>query len=204
MMLLTCLDLEGVLVPEIWIKVAEKTGIEDLKLTTRDISDYNVLMKKRLSILDENKLTLNDIQEVIATIDPIPGAVEFVEWLRRESQLIILSDTFSEFAAPLMEKLNMPTIFCHSLEVDKNSRIVDYSLRIDDPKRRAIQAFHGLNFKTIAAGDSYNDITMIKEAHHGAFFKPPERVVTEFPEFPVAYEYDDLKKIFEGFFQSEK
>ncbi len=186
-------DLEGVLVPEIWIGVAEKTGIEDLKLTTRDIPDYNVLMKKRLEICNENNLKIGDIQKVIETIDPFEGAVEFVDWIRENAQFIILSDTFSEFAAPLMKKLKMPSIFCHTLKVDSSGKITDYVLRQDDQKRKAVMAIKGLNFKSAAFGDSYNDISMLKEADAGFFYCPPANIADEYPEFPVTRNYSDLK-----------
>ncbi|MCP4298170.1 MAG: bifunctional phosphoserine phosphatase/homoserine phosphotransferase ThrH, partial [Proteobacteria bacterium] len=169
-MFVTCLDLEGVLTPEVWINVAETVGIEELKLTTRDISDYHVLMKKRLSILEENRLTLRDIQEVISTMEPFEGAGDFLEWLKSRCQVMILSDTFVEFAKPFMEKLGMPTLFCHNLVIDEQTRIKDYSLRIEDAKKKAIKAFRGLNFKTIAAGDSFNDVSMLLEADKGIFF----------------------------------
>ncbi len=203
-MFVTCLDLEGVLIPEVWINVAERVGIEDLKLTTRDISDYNVLMKKRLSILEENGLTLVDIQNVISTMDPFEGALEFLDWLKTESQVVILSDTFVEFAKPFMEKLGMPTLFCHSLEVDAQSRILDYKLRIPDAKRAAIKAFRKLNFKTIAAGDSFNDLSMLLEADHGAFFKPPTEIAGQYPQFPVAGNYAEFKTILAAFINPKK
>ncbi|MFG1491433.1 bifunctional phosphoserine phosphatase/homoserine phosphotransferase ThrH, partial [Oceanospirillum sp. HFRX-1_2] len=153
---LACLDLEGVLIPEIWIAFAEKTGIEELKATTRDIPDYDVLMKQRLRILDENGLKLPDIQAVIAELEPLEGAKEFVDWLRERFQLVILSDTFYEFAAPLMKQLGFPTLLCHKLEVDEEGRITDYTLRQRDPKRQSVRAFQLLNYRVIAAGDSYN------------------------------------------------
>ncbi|MDX1399739.1 MAG: bifunctional phosphoserine phosphatase/homoserine phosphotransferase ThrH, partial [Oceanospirillum sp.] len=154
---LACLDLEGVLIPEIWIAFAEKTGIEELKATTRDIPDYDVLMKQRLRILDENGLKLPDIQAVIAELEPLEGAKEFTDWLRERFQLVILSDTFYEFAAPLMAQLGFPTLLCHKLEVDEEGRITDYTLRQRDPKRQSVRAFQLLNYRVIAAGDSYND-----------------------------------------------
>ena len=163
---LACLDLEGVLIPEIWIGFAEKTGIDELKATTRDIPDYDVLMKQRLAILDKHKLGLPDIQEVIATMAPLPGANDFVDWLKERFQLIILSDTFYEFSHPLMRQLDFPTLFCHRLVANESGAIVDYKLRQEDPKRQCVKAFHGLNFRVIAAGDSYNDTTMLSS------FKP--------------------------------
>ena len=192
-MVVTCLDLEGVLVPEIWIAFAEKTGIEKLRLTTRDIPDYDELMRGRLKILDENNLKLADIQEVIASIAPLPGAKEFLSWLESEFQVIILSDTFSQFAGPLMEQLGYPTLFCHDLVVDEAGRIADYRLRIPDAKTKAVAALKLLNLKIIAAGDSYNDTGMLKEADVGILFRAPENVVEEFPQFPVTRTYEEFK-----------
>ena len=192
-MVVTCLDLEGVLVPEIWIAFAEKTGIEKLRLTTRDIPDYDELMRGRLKILDENNLKLADIQEVIGGIAPLPGAKEFLSWLESEFQVIILSDTFSQFAGPLMEQLGHPTLFCHDLVVDEAGRIANYRLRIPDAKTKAVSALKGLNLKVIAAGDSYNDTGMLKEADIGILFRAPENVVKEFPQFPVTRTYEEFK-----------
>ncbi|MEX0623808.1 bifunctional phosphoserine phosphatase/homoserine phosphotransferase ThrH [Saccharospirillum sp.] len=193
---LACLDLEGVLIPEIWIAFAEKTGIDALKATTRDIPDYDVLMKQRLQILDDHNLGLNEIQAVIAELEPLPGAREFVDWLRERFQVVILSDTFYEFAAPLMRQLGYPTLFCHRLEVDGNGKVLDYVLRQPDPKRASIKAFHGLNFRCIAAGDSYNDTTMLSEADAGILFNAPANVIAEFPQFPAVTGYDNLKATF--------
>lgn len=186
-------DLEGVFLPEIWINVAKKTGIEELKLTTRDISDYDVLMTKRLSILDENNLTLKDIQDVIATLDPLDGAKEMLDWIRAQTQIIILSDTFEEFAGPLMAKLGYPALLCHNLTVDENNRITNYNLRIDDQKAKAVKALQSLNYHVIAFGDSYNDTGMIQAADQGFFFKPPESITTDFPDIPITRSYDELK-----------
>ncbi len=186
-------DLEGVFLPEIWINVAKKTGIEELKLTTRDISDYDVLMTKRLSILKENNLKIQDIKDVIATLDPLDGAQEMLDWIRQESQIIILSDTFEEFAKPLMAKLNFPALLCHSLTIDAEGNIVDYNIRIDNQKKEAVSALKGLNYHVIAFGDSYNDIGMIQEADQGFFFQPPESVITDFPKIPVTRNYHELK-----------
>ena len=191
-MKLVCLDLEGVLVPEIWIAFSRKTGIEELKLTTRDIPDYNVLMKKRIGILDEHKLTLPDIQAVIAGIDPLEGALEFMNELRSQYQVIILSDTFEEFAKPLMRTLGWPTLFCNSLVVNGGGQIMDFRLRQQDGKRKAVEAFHSAGMTVTAAGDSYNDISMIKTADHGVLFMPPDNIVAEYPELPVARDYDSL------------
>lgn len=194
-MFLTSLDLEGVLFPEVWITVAERTGIEKLKLTTRDISDYDKLMQYRLKILDEKNLTLKVIQDAIDSMDPFPGAVDFLEWLRNLCQVVILSDTYIEFAKPIMKKLNMPTILCHSLKVDENNKISSYYLRIDDAKRKAVASFKSLNFETIACGDSFNDIGMLEEADHGIFFRPPQEISVQYPGFPVTHNYNELKSI---------
>lgn len=193
---IACLDLEGVLVPEIWINFAEKTGIDELKATTRDIPDYDVLMKQRLSILNQHRLGLNEIQEVIESLGPMEGALEFVDWLRERFQVVILSDTFYEFAQPLMRQLRWPTLFCHRLEVADDGRIVDYKLRQQDPKRSSIKAFHSLNYRCIAAGDSYNDTTMLSEAEAGILFKAPQNVIDEFPQFPSVATYEELKQEF--------
>ena len=193
---IACLDLEGVLVPEIWIEFANKTGIEALKATTRDIPDYDVLMKQRLRLLDEHGLKLNDIQEVIATLSPLEGAREFVDWLRERFQVIILSDTFYEFSQPLMRQLGFPTLFCHRLITDEEGRVVDYKLRQADPKRQSIRALQTIYYRTIAAGDSYNDTTMLAEADAGILFHAPQNVINEFPQFPAVHTYEDLKKEF--------
>ena len=195
-MRLACLDLEGVLVPEIWIAFAERTGIPELRLTTRDIQDYDELMAHRLRILDEHGLKLPDIQEVIGSLSPLPGAAEFLTWLRERYQVVILSDTFYQFADPLMVQLGRPTLFCHRLEVAPDGRITGYRLRMADQKREAIKAFHQLNFECIASGDSYNDTNMLSEADAGILFCPPDNVVREFPQFPVAGDYEKLKELF--------
>lgn len=193
---IACLDLEGVLVPEIWIAFAEKTGIESLRATTRDIPDYDVLMKQRLRILDEHGLKLSDIQEVIATLKPLEGAIEFVDWLRERFQVVILSDTFYEFSQPLMRQLGFPTLLCHRLITDENDRVVSYQLRQKDPKRQSVQAFKTLYYRVIAAGDSYNDTTMLGEADRGILFHAPENVIREFPQFPAVHTFEDLKREF--------
>ncbi|MBB3046285.1 phosphoserine/homoserine phosphotransferase [Litorivivens lipolytica] len=194
---IACLDLEGVLVPEIWIDFAERTGIEELKATTRDIPDYDVLMKQRLRLLDEHKLGLNEIQEVISTMKPLEGAAEFTNWLRERFQVVILSDTFYQFAKPLMAQLGYPTLLCHNLEVDADSgRITDYKLRQANPKRQAIVGFKSMYYRTIAAGDSYNDTTMLAEADAGILFHAPDNVIAEFPQYPAVHTYEDLKKEF--------
>ena len=192
------LDLEGVLVPEIWIAFAEKTGIEQLKLTTRDIPDYDELMTGRLAILNEHGLKLADIQEVIGTLAPLEGAKAFLDELRSITQVVILSDTFLEFAKPLMEQLAWPTIFCHDLEIDAEGRVVKYRLRQPDQKRKAVVAFRSLNYRVIAAGDSYNDTTMLGEADTGFLFRSPDNVKAEFPQFRSAEEYDELMGLIRG------
>lgn len=196
LMLLACLDLEGVLVPEIWIGVAERTGIAELRATTRDIPDYDVLMRQRLRILDEQGIGIAEFQAVIEGMEPLPGAREMLEWLKERFQVIILSDTFYQFAAPLMKQLGYPTLFGHKLEIEASGRIADYRLRLPDQKREAVKAFHGLNFKVIAAGDSYNDTTMLTEADRGILYRPPRNVIDEFPQFPVTRDYDELRTAF--------
>jgi phosphoserine/homoserine phosphotransferase len=191
--MIACLDLEGVLVPEIWINVAEATGIEALRVTTRDEPDYDKLMRNRLRILEEHGLRLPDIQGVIRGMGPLPGAREFLAWLRATHQVIILSDTFYEFAAPLMEQLDHPCLFCNALIVDDAGRVRDYRLRLQDGKRKAVMALKLLNFDVIAAGDSYNDTTMLAEADAGILFRPSDAVVRDFPQFPVARTYDELR-----------
>jgi phosphoserine/homoserine phosphotransferase len=193
-MKIVCTDLEGVLVPEIWINVARKTGIEELKLTTRDISDYDVLMRKRLGILEHHGLKLKDITDVIATMAPLDGALEFLTWLREQTQVIIVSDTFVEFAKPLMAKLGWPTLLCNHLSIDSSGAIIDYHLRQKDGKRHVVLAMQGLNFDVIAMGDSYNDITMLQTAGHGILFRPPEAIKAEYPQFPVAETYAQIRQ----------
>ena len=191
-----CLDLEGVLVPEIWINFAGRTGIDELRATTRDIPDYDVLMKQRLAILDQHKLGLPDIQAVIDDMGPMEGAREFVDWLRERFQVVILSDTFYEFAQPLMRQLGWPTLFCHRLETNEKGFVTDYKLRQKDPKRQSVKAFHSLNYRVIAAGDSYNDTTMLSEAEAGILFKAPQNVIEEFPQYPAVHTYEELKEEF--------
>ena len=181
---IACLDLEGVLVPEIWIAFAEKTGIEELKKTTRDEPDYDVLMQYRLDLLRQHKLGLNEIQEVIATLSPLDGAADFVNWLRERFQVVILSDTFYEFASPLMKQLGYPTLLCHKLETDDSGNVVNYRLRQANPKRQAIVGFKSMYYRTIAAGDSYNDTTMLAEADAGILFHAPDNVIKSFRNFP--------------------
>jgi phosphoserine/homoserine phosphotransferase len=194
-MYLVCSDLEGIFTPEIWINVAEITGIKELRLTTRDISDYDVLMKKRLAILDEHKLKLKDIQAVIAKMKPVDGALEFLNWLRTVVPLIIVSDTYVEFAGPLMAKLGQPTLFCNTLSVNGNGAISGYNLRQQDGKKMVAQALKSLNYEVIAVGDSYNDITMLQTADHAILYRPPDNVKDEYSDFPTAYNYAELKKL---------
>jgi len=193
---IACLDLEGVLVPEIWIAFAEKTGIEALKKTTRDEPDYDVLMKYRLDILRENGLGLNEIQEVISTLEPLPGAKDFIDWLRERFQVVILSDTFYEFASPLMKQLGYPTLLCHKLETADDGTVINYHLRQANPKRQAVVGFKSMYYRTIAAGDSYNDTTMLAEADAGILFHAPDNVINEFPQFPAVQTFNDLKREF--------
>ena len=193
------MDLEGVLVPEIWIGVAEKTGIDALRLTTRDISDYNQLMQHRMKILAENNISLKDIQDVIATISPLPGAAEYMAWLRERYQCVILSDTFYEFAKPLMKQLGWPTLFCNNIHSDERGFVSGYTLRMPDGKCHAVLGFKQLNFSVFAMGDSYNDTAMIKEADKGVLFRPSEKVVKAFPELPVVTEYSEVIAAIEEF-----
>jgi phosphoserine/homoserine phosphotransferase len=195
---LSCLDLEGVLVPEIWLCVAEHTGIDALRLTTRDIPDYDQLMQHRISIIDENGLQLAEIRQVIEGMAPLPGAIEFLAWLRQRSQVIVLSDTFYQFAAPLMRQLLWPTLFCNHLTIDDDGQIAGYRLRQVDQKREAVKALHKLNFKIIAAGDSYNDTSMLNEADRGILFRPPDSVAREFSQYPVTHDYEQLRAAFEN------
>ena len=193
-MRIVCLDLEGVLVPEIWIEFAQRTGIPELRRTTRDEPDYDKLMKARLAILKRHGLGLAAIQAVIAAMGPMPGARDFLDALRGDYQVIILSDTFYEFARPLMRQLGLPTLFCHSLVVDDDGTIADYRLRMPEQKREAVTRLKELNFRVVAAGDSYNDTAMLGEAHGGILFHPPENVIRDFPQFPVTRSYDDLRR----------
>jgi phosphoserine/homoserine phosphotransferase len=190
---IVCLDLEGVLTPEIWIEFSQRTGIPDLARTTRDEPDYNKLMRQRIEILKRCKLGLPDIHDVIADMRPLPGAQNFLAWLRAHFQVVILSDTFYEFAMPLMHHLNWPTLLCHRVEIDVAGCIADYHLRMVDHKRASVSAFKAINFKVIAVGDSYNDISMLKEADVGIFFRPPVEIVNAFCQFPVVINYDDLR-----------
>lgn len=193
---IACLDLEGVLIPEIWIAFAEVTGIPELRATTRDIPDYDQLMRQRIGLLDRHQLGLREIQEVIATLAPLPGAAEFLDWLRERFQVLILSDTFYEFAQPLMRQLGFPTLLCHRLVVDAAGQVTGYRLRQPNPKRQAVLALQTLYYRTIAAGDSYNDTSMLAQADAGILFSAPANVVAEFPQFPAVETYDELKAAF--------
>lgn len=193
---IACLDLEGVLVPEIWINVALKTGIEELKITTREMPDYDALMKRRLAILDRHKLTLADIQSVIDKMGPLEGAPAFVSWLREQCQVIILSDTFYQFALPLMRQLGYPTLFCNQLDIDGGGRILAHHMRMQNQKKHSVAALKSLNFFTLAAGDAYNDTAMLGEADAGFFFRPPDHLPKEFPQFPVTITYAELQERF--------
>ena len=197
-----CSDLEGVWVPEVWINVAKKTGIDELKLTTRDIRDYDELMQYRLKILDQHNLKLKDIQDVIATIKPYDGAKEMIDWLKTQTRFIVVSDTFTQFAEPLMRQLGWPTLFCHNLEVDENDHIVNYHLRQKDPKRQVVKALNELKYEVIAFGDSYNDVTMLEEAEKAFLFKAPQNVIDDFPQYPVANNYVEMRKLLEEFMNS--
>jgi phosphoserine/homoserine phosphotransferase len=193
-MFVVFLDLEGVFTPEIWEFVAADTNIEKLSLTTRDISDYDVLMKQRLEILRENNISLYDIQKTIGTMNLLPGAAEFLQWLRSNTQVIFVTDSFVEFIKPFAQKLNFPMIFCHDLEIDKDGFIINYNLRLRDMKKNTVKVFKNLNYNIIAIGDSYNDIGMLTEADYGILFRPPDNVREEFPQFLVTTKYTELKK----------
>jgi len=186
-------DLEGVLIPEIWIAVAEKTKIEELFLTTREIADYDALMKMRLEKLNQARLKMADIEEIIDGMDPLPGAAEFVQWVRNRSQFVIITDSFYQFIAPFMRKLGLPTVFAHSLQVADDGTVTGYQLRLQQGKRKAIDALQSIGFQVMATGDSYNDTAMLAQANRGILFNPPDNVKAEFPQFPVATSYDDLK-----------
>lgn len=195
---IVCLDLEGVLVPEIWIELAAITGVDELRATTRDVADYDELMRFRLGVLEREGLGMPDIERAVARMAPLDGAAAFLQRLRERYQVVILSDTFYEFARPLMRQLQWPTLFCHSLRLDDEGRIADYRLRLRDHKRKSVAAFRELNFRTVAAGDSYNDTTMLGEADGGVLFRPPETVAHEFPQFPVANDHNELEHAIHG------
>jgi len=198
-MYIVCFDLEGVFTPEVWIAVSKTTGISDLKLTTRDISDYDVLMKNRIAILKKNKITIENIQEIISNMDLLPGAKEFLDHIRTIAQVVIVTDSFIEFVMPFMKKLGFPMCFCHNLEIDEEGMITDYKIRTNEMKKKTVLAFKKLNYEVIAAGDSYNDVSMLLEAKHGILFRPPKNVVEQFPEIPVVNEYDELKDLISKF-----
>jgi phosphoserine/homoserine phosphotransferase len=191
--------LEGVFLPEIWIAVAERTGIEQLSLTTRDVANYDELMQMRIRVLAEQKLTMRDIRHVIGAMDPLPGAAEMIDWIEERTRLIILTDSYYEFIEPLLAKLGRPTTFAHSLRIDENEMMVGYQLRTDQGKRRSVRAFGELGFRTMAFGDSYNDTAMLAEADQGALFCPPTNVIAEFPQYPVAHDYTQLRRLIETF-----
>jgi phosphoserine/homoserine phosphotransferase len=192
---IVCSDLEGVFVPEIWVNVSKHTGIDELKLTTRDISDYNVLMKRRIELLQKYGLTLRDVQNVISLLKPLPGALEFLDWLRSKTQLIIVSDTFTEFADPLIRQLGRPTLLCHHLTTNKEGIITDYNLRQEDSKKHVVEALQNLNYDVIAIGDSYNDVSMLRKADHGILYNPPQNVADEHNDLKVVKTYPSLKRI---------
>ncbi len=194
-MYIICTDLEGVLVPEVWINVARWTGIDELKLTTRDINDYDALMKRRLEILHHHSITITDIQKVISLLELMPGALDFISWLHGKAQMIVVSDTFREFADPLLEKMGWPVLFCHHLTIDKDGIITDYNLRQSDAKMKVVEALQNLNFKVIAVGDSYNDINMLRKAEMGVLFKPPQNVIDDNKDLTVVNSFLSLKKI---------
>jgi len=194
-MYMLCSDLEGVLVPEVWINVARWTGIDELKLTTRDITDYNALMKRRLEILKQHGITIKDIQKVIALLELMPGAFDFVNWLHGRVQMVVVSDTFREFADPLLEKIGWPVLFCHHLTIDKEGNITDFNLRQTEAKKRVVEALQNLNFKVIAVGDSYNDISMLRKAEHGILYRPPQNVIDDNPDISVVNSYSQLKHL---------
>ena len=197
-MYILCSDLEGVLVPEVWINVARWTGIDELKLTTRDISDYNALMKRRLEILKQHSITINDIQKVISLLELMPGALDFINWLHGRVQMVVVSDTFREFADPLLEKMGWPVLFCHHLTIDKEGNITDFNLRQTDAKKKVVEALQELNFKVIAIGDSYNDISMLRQAEFGILYKPPQNVIDDNPDIKYINSYSQLKHLVTG------
>lgn len=201
-MYILCSDLEGVLVPEVWINVARWTGIEELKLTTRDISDYNALMKRRLEILKQHGITINVIQKVISLLELMPGALDFVNWLHGKVQMVVVSDTFREFADPLLEKMGWPVLFCHHLTIDREGNITDFNLRQNEAKRRVVEALQNLNFKVIAVGDSYNDISMLRKAEHGILYRPPQNVIDDNKDIRVVNSYSQLKNAISGILES--
>jgi len=202
-MYILCSDLEGVLVPEVWINVARWTGIDELKLTTRDISDYNALMKRRLEILKQHGITINDIQKVISLLELMPGALDFVNWLHGRVQMVVVSDTFREFADPLLEKMGWPVLFCHHLTIDKEGNITDFNLRQNEAKKRVVEALQNLNFKVIAIGDSYNDVSMLRRAQHGILYRPPQNVIDDNPDIRFVSSYSQLKNLVSGILEED-
>ncbi|TFG41598.1 MAG: bifunctional phosphoserine phosphatase/homoserine phosphotransferase ThrH [Bacteroidia bacterium] len=202
-MYILCSDLEGVLVPEVWINVARWTGIDELKLTTRDISDYNALMKRRLEILKQHGITINDIQKVISLLELIPGALDFINWLHGRVQMVVVSDTFREFADPLLEKIGWPVLFCHHLTIDKEGNITDFNLRQNEAKKRVVEALQNLNFKVIAIGDSYNDVSMLRQAEHGILYRPPQNVIDDNQDIRFANSYSQLKHLVSGILEED-
>lgn len=201
-MYIVCCDLEGVLVPEVWINVARWTGIDELKLTTRDISDYNALMTRRLEILKHHGITINDIQKVISLLELMPGAIDFINWLHGKSQFIVVSDTFREFADPLLDKMGWPVLFCHHLTIDREGNITNFNLRQDDAKRRVVESMQSLNYKVIAIGDSYNDITMLRQAQLGILYKPPQNVINDNSDLQVVNSYTQIKNLISGMIEN--
>ncbi len=202
-MYILCSDLEGVLVPEVWINVARWTGIDELKLTTRDISDYNALMKRRLEILKQHGITINDIQKVISLLELMPGALDFVNWLHGRVQMVVVSDTFREFADPLLAKMGWPVLFCHHLTIDKEGNITDFNLRQNEAKKRVVEALQNLNFKVIAIGDSYNDVSMLRQAQHGILYRPPQNVIDDNPDIRFVNSYSQLKNLVSGILEED-
>jgi phosphoserine/homoserine phosphotransferase len=194
-MYIVCCDLEGILVPEVWINVARWTGIDELRLTTRDISDYNALMKRRLEILKQHGITINDIQKVISLLELMPGALDFISWLHGRAQMVVVSDTFREFADPLLEKMGWPVLFCHHLTIDKDGNITDFNLRQNDAKKKVVEALQNLNFKVIAIGDSYNDVSMLRQAEYGILYKPPQNVIDDNQDIKTVASYSQLRHV---------
>jgi phosphoserine/homoserine phosphotransferase len=194
-MYIVCCDLEGILVPEVWINVARWTGIDELRLTTRDISDYNALMKRRLEILKQHGITINDIQKVISLLELMPGALDFISWLHGRAQMVVVSDTFREFADPLLEKMGWPVLFCHHLTIDKDGNITDFNLRQNDAKKKVVEALQNLNFKVIAIGDSYNDVSMLRQAEFGILYKPPQNVIDDNQDIKTVASYSQLRHV---------
>lgn len=202
-MYIVCSDLEGVLVPEVWINVARWTGIDELKLTTRDIDDYNALMKRRLEILHQHGITINDIQKVISLLELMPGALDFINWLHKRAQLLVVSDTFREFADPLLDKMGWPFLFCHHLTINKEGYITDFHLRQPEAKMKVVEALQSLNYQVIAIGDSYNDVTMLRKAEVGILFNPPQNVIDDNPDLMVVNSYLSLKKIVSEYLEED-